>query len=54
MGSNSGTPIITEAGNFEGENVLTARKPLAEVADAWTRQAAGRAAGRIVLTMPRR
>ncbi|WP_301548239.1 zinc-binding alcohol dehydrogenase family protein [Micromonospora sp. C95] len=28
--------------------------PLAEVADAWTRQADGRAAGRIVLTMPRR
>ncbi|WBB53263.1 zinc-binding alcohol dehydrogenase family protein [Verrucosispora sp. WMMD573] len=28
--------------------------PLAEVADAWTRQATGRAAGRIVLTMPRR
>ncbi|WP_230415554.1 quinone oxidoreductase family protein [Micromonospora tarapacensis] len=27
--------------------------PLADVADAWTRQATGRAAGRIVLTMPR-
>ncbi|GAB3839939.1 hypothetical protein GCM10029963_07760 [Micromonospora andamanensis] len=28
--------------------------PLADVADAWTRQAAGRADGRIVLTMPGR